>query len=101
MDDDASPHAGTEDDPEHAGRACSCAVRGLGQGEAVGIVSQAYGALQQVFQVALQVLAVQAGGVGVLDAAVVRRAGTGDADTNAAAISQLPLGFAHQLHYGV
>lgn len=46
-----------------------CSVCGFGKGQAVGVVGQGYRPLQQVAQVLLHGLAVQPGGVGVLDAA--------------------------------
>ena len=86
--DDAAADAGAENDAENDFGALPGAVDRFREREAVGVVGQAHFALQQRLQVAAQRLAVQAGRVGVLDAAVQRRFGARRADADAAAPSE-------------
>ena len=99
MHDDAAADAGTEDGAEHdVGAACR-AVGRLGQGEAVGVVGQAYLAAERGLEVTAQRAADQAGRIGVLDRAGIRL-GPRDADTDAAACAELAFRCGDQSGHG-
>ena len=60
------PTAGAEDDAEHRAVAGAGAVRGLRQGEAVGVILHAHLASEQRGDVAVQRVAVERDGIGIL-----------------------------------
>ena len=77
---DAAAAAGAQDHAEHHRRARAGAVGRLGERQAVGVVGERDRLPEPRGEVGVQRLAVQAGGVGVLHAAVgPRRAGRADA----------------------
>jgi hypothetical protein len=78
VDHDAAADAGAEDHAEHHGGTGTGAIDGFRQGKAVGVVGEAHFALQYGLQVALQRLADQAGGIGILDQAGDARLGARD-----------------------
>ncbi len=86
-DDQAAADAGAEDDPEYNVMAGPGPVGGLGDGEAVGVVGETHGAAEGGFEVLVQGPADERGRVGVLDHARGRRKGAGDADADAADLS--------------
>ena len=96
LDHDAAAHAGAQDDAEHDRPAAARAVGRLGDGKAVGVVRQPHlVALQQALEVAIERMAVQLRGVGVLDQAGGGRDRAGMADADAAARAHLGLELAH------
>jgi len=84
VDGDASAAAGAQDDGEDQFSPCGGAVGGLGDGEAVGVVGAPDGSAECGEQVALKRLAVEPGGVGVLDQASGRDNGSRDAQADGA-----------------
>jgi len=88
--------AGAEDGREDDAPARAGAIDGLGQGEAVGVVLAADFATERATEIAIQRLAVERDGVGVLDEAVPGRNRAGNADAHGAALAQGGFRLVHQ-----
>ncbi len=86
-DGDAAAAAGAEDDAEDEVVGFGGAVGGFGDGEAVGVVGAADLAAECGAEVEFEGLAVEPGGVGVLDQAGGADDGAGDADANGAGLA--------------
>ena len=84
---DAAAAAGAQDDAEHQVIPLGGAISGFGQGEAVGVVFHGDGAAQEAFQVRLEGVADEPGGVGILDPAASIVDGAGDADADGATLT--------------
>ncbi len=96
IDDDAAADAGSQNHAKDRCGAGGGAIGGFGQRQAVGIVGQPDRAIECAFEVLLQRLAVEAGGVGVLDPAGGRGNRAGGADADGAAGAQLGFGLLNQ-----
>ncbi len=100
IDGDAAADTGAEDHPENHLRPRGGAIDRFRQGETVGVVGQSHRSFQDGFQVPLQVLADQTGGVGIFDAPGGRRQSAGNTDANGATATAMTAELAHQLADG-
>lgn len=80
VDDESAAAPGAHDDAEDHAVAAGGPVEGFGEGEAVGVVFDAEGALDEAFEVVMERVAVEAEGVGVFEEAGVGGEGAGGSD---------------------